>query len=359
VAVSTTSYPRFADDFAGRFVSGAVERLRERGLQVDVVAPGVYRDFGLAYDGRGLMANVRRRPWIAPLLVVSMVRALRRTARTADLVHAHWFAGGLVALFARAPFVVTLHGTISGGFLDDFRLTRKHPRLVRAVLNRARSVICVSEALAESARAAGVRNVVFIPNGVDVPARVGRESEPLEVFYTGRLSPEKGIAELVEATKGMNLVVSGDGPLRHLVPSTLGFLSREELERRFRSAAVVVCPSLSEGFGVVCAEAMARGKAVVASATGGLLGLVEHERTGLLVPPGDPVALRAAIERLLADVELRRRLGRAARTKAAAFCAWERVVDATLEVYAAAGLPEQAEAGVPSEPALLQRAAAG
>ncbi len=68
---------------------------------------------------------------------------------------------------------------------------------------------------------------------------------------------------------------------------------------------IVVCPSRREGYGVVAREAMAHGRPVVASAVGGLLDAVEHERTGLLVPPGDAAALRAAIERLLADATLR------------------------------------------------------
>jgi glycosyltransferase involved in cell wall biosynthesis len=333
IAVFTTSYPRHEDDFAGRFVSDAVTRLRERGVQIEVVHPGVFGSFGLDYDGGGIVRAVKRRPWVAPLLLGSMVRALRAAARDADLVHAHWLAGGLVALLARKPFVLTLHGSISGGLLDDFKLLRRAPWLVRPVLNRARAVLCVSEALTDAARAAGARNAVFVPNGVEIPAEVGSEAEPLQVFYTGRLSPEKGIYELAAATEGMNLVVCGDGPLRHLVPQTRGFVSREELDRRFRAASVVVCPSRSEGFGVVCAEAMAHGKPVVASAVGGLVGLVQDGETGLLVPPGDPVALRGAIERLLADAPLRARLGRAARARITALCSWETVVEATLDAY--------------------------
>ena len=343
VAVFTTSYPRHDDDFAGRFVSDAVTRLRERGVEVEVVAPGTYREFGLRYDGGGIVRALKRRPWLIPLLAVSMVRALRRAAKDADLVHAHWLAGGVVAALSGKPFVVTLHGTISGGLLDDFKLCARAPWLVRMVLRRARVVICVSEALAEAARKTGARDVVFVPNGIEYPAEAGLEAEPLEVFYTGRLSPEKGIAQLAEATKGLNLVVCGDGPLRPLVPQALGFVSREELARRFARAAVVVCPSLSEGFGVVCGEAMAHGKPVVASAVGGLANLVIDEETGLLVPPGDTAALRAAIDRLLADSQARLRMGGAARERIAASYSWERVTARTLAAYARATRPERRE----------------
>lgn len=333
LAVFTTSYPRHADDFAGRFVSDAVDRLRALGHDVDVVKPGVYRDFGFACDGRGIMSNVRRRPWLAPLLFLSMVRALRAASKDADLVHAHWLPGGLVAAFCGKPFVVTLHGSISGGFLDDFHLCERHPRLVRAVLCRASAVICVSEALTESARKAGVANAVFIPNGIGIPEIVVEEARPLEVFYTGRLSPEKGVQDLVRAADGLNLVVCGDGPLRELVPQTHGFVSRDELERHFEDAAIVVVPSRAEGFGVVCGEAMAHGKPVVACATGGLVNLVRHDETGLLVEPGDVDGLRAAIDLLLGDPELRRRLGTAARQRIVDHYSWQSVIARTLDVY--------------------------
>jgi glycogen synthase len=346
LAVFTTSYPRDADDFAGRFVSDAVDRLRALGHEVEVVKPGVYRDFGFACDGRGIMSNVRRRPWLAPLLFLSMVRALRRAARGADLVHAHWLPGGLVAACSGKPFVVTLHGSISGGFLDDFRLCERHPRLVRAVLRRASAVICVSEALLESARKAGIANAVFIPNGIGIPETVAEEARPLEVFYTGRLSPEKGVQDLVRAAEGLNLVVCGDGPLRDLVPQSRGFVPRDELERRFEDAAIVVVPSRAEGFGVVCGEAMAHGKPVVACATGGLVNLVRHNETGLLVEPGDVAGLRAAIDLLLDDPVLRRRLGAAARQRIVDHYSWESVIARTLDVY---------EQSVPSAPPRRRR----
>src|SRR5919202_971346 len=105
VAVFTTSYPRSADDFSGRFVRGTVENLRARGLEVEVVGPGSYREFGLTRNnGAGLIGNLKRRPWLAPVVLVSMILALRRAAKTADLVHANWLAGAVVAAFAGKPF---------------------------------------------------------------------------------------------------------------------------------------------------------------------------------------------------------------------------------------------------------------
>jgi glycosyltransferase involved in cell wall biosynthesis len=329
VVVLTSSYPRHDGDFAGRFVADAVAQLRARGLEVEVVHPG------LPADGGGLVRTLRRRPWLALTLFVSLVRRLRAAARDADLVHAHWLAGAAVARFSGRPFVVTLHGTGSAGRLSDLSLAARAPRLVRFLLRPARAVICVSDVLAETMRSIGVDHARSIPNGVDLPSARLEESEEPFVLYAGRLSPEKGIGELVEATRGMRLVVAGDGPLRTLVPDALGFVSHDELEHLYDRAAVVVLPSYREGLPICVLEAMAHGRPVVATTVGGIPQLVEDGRTGLLVEPGDAEGLRIALERLLSDAALRRRMGRAARARVQRMCSWERVTDETLAAYAA------------------------
>jgi D-inositol-3-phosphate glycosyltransferase len=192
----------------------------------------------------------------------------------------------------------------------------------------------VSSAIAAAARELGAGDVRVVPNGVDLPAEPGREAEPPQILYAGRLSKEKGVHELVEAARGLPLVVAGDGPLRTRVPNARGFVSRDELERLYRHAAIVVCPSRREGFGVTCLEAMAYAKPVVASAVGGLRDLVVDGQTGVLVPPRDPPALRAALQGLLQDPDRRMQLGAAGRERARELFSWDRVVDATLAVYA-------------------------
>jgi glycosyltransferase involved in cell wall biosynthesis len=328
VVVLTTSYPRNPGDVAGAFVRDAVEELRCAGADVEVVSPASFRHFGIAY-GNGVAANLRRAPWrllLLPAFLAGFVRAARRAARDADLVHAHWLPTGLVGLATRKPLVVQVWGT-------DIELARRVPPLARRVLRRARLVIAPSTVLAEEARRLGAEDVRVIPSGVDLPARVADEAEPPEVLYAGRLSPEKGVRELVAAADGIPLVVAGDGPLRDEVPGALGFVPHDELERLYERAAVVACPSRREGFGVVCAEAMAYGRPVVAGDVGGLRDLVVHEETGLLVPPGDVEALRTALHRLLGDADLRRRFGEAGRARIAEHFTWQRFGDETLRAY--------------------------
>ena len=331
VVVLTTSYPRGPEDVAGVFVRDAVEHLRLAGVDVDVVSPATFRHFGLAY-GHGIVGNLRRRPWLVlaiPLFLLSFVRAARRAARGADLVHAHWLPSAVPALATRRPFVVQLWGT-------DVELALRVKWIARLALRRARLVICASEALAAAARALGAQDVRVVANGVSVPDEVGGPSDPPHVLFAGRLSEEKGILELLAATEGIPRVIVGDGPLRDAVPDAAGFVSPDSLGPFFERASVVVCPSRREGYGVVAREAMAYGRPVVATAVGGLLDAVDDGITGLLVPPRDVPALRLAIERLLADAELRRRLGEAARASARVRFSWAASTSATIEAYRAA-----------------------
>jgi glycosyltransferase involved in cell wall biosynthesis len=314
-------------------VADLVEKLRERGVEITVVGPDTYRGFGV---DSGVVAGFRRRPWVAPLVLASMGRALRRAAKDADLVHVHWLASMLVAPVARKPIVLTLHGSGTAGRFEDLNVMARTPRLAGALLRRARVVIGVSEQLTEAAYGVGARDARWIPNGVELPPEVGDEADSPEVLFVGRLAEEKGIRELAQATEGLNLVVAGDGPLRDLVPNSLGFVPHEEAQRLIGRAAVVVLPSHREGLPMVLLESMAHGRAIVATPVGGIPSLVEDGVTGLLVSRGDAQALREAITRLLENPELRRKLGAAARARVQDVASWDRVVDETLAAYEAA-----------------------
>lgn len=313
ILVLTTSYPRHPDDVAGTFVRDGVEALRAGGVEARVVSPASFRDFGIAY-GDGIVNNLRRAPWkvlLLPLFLLSFTVAARRAGRHVDVVHAHWLPSALPALATGRPIVLQLWGS-------DVALARHVRPLARWLVRRAQVVVCASSALADGARALGARDVRVIPSPVAVPEAVGEPDEPPHVLYAGRLSEEKGVRELAGAARGLPLVVVGDGPLRGLFPAAVGFVPPHALGAYYERAAVVVVPSRREGYGMVAREAMAYGRPVVATAVGGLVDAVEDGVTGVLVPPGDTHALRAALERLLGDAELRAALGGAARDRARA-----------------------------------------
>lgn len=329
VCVLTTSYPRGPGDVAGVFVREAVEHLQGAGLEVTVVSPATFRHFGLAY-GHGIVGNLRRRPWkalLVPAFLVSYALAARRAARDADVVHAHWLPSALPSLATRRPFVVQVWGT-------DIELLRRAPRAFGWLLRRAQLVLCPSRDLAGTV--SRFAEVWLVTPGVEIPESVPAPEDPPHVLFAGRLSEEKGFLEFLEASAGLRRVIVGDGPLRSRAPEGVGFVPRRDLGAYYERAAVVVCPSRREGYGVVAREAMAYGRPVVATAAGGLADAVEHEVTGLVVPPRDPSALRAALERLLADSDLRDRLGAAGRDVASVEFRWEQATANTLRAYQAA-----------------------
>ena len=308
VAVLTTSYPRHADDVAGTFVRDTVEALRATGVEVRVVSPAGFRHYGIAY-GDGIVNNLRAAPWrlfALPLFLLGFARAARRASRGADVVHAHWLPSALPALATGKPVVLQLWGS-------DVALARRVRPLARLLVRRARVVVVASTALADDARSLGGSDVRVVPNGVRVPTRVGAPDEPPHVLYAGRLSEEKGVRELARAAEGLPLVVVGDGPLRSLFPQATGLVPPREVGGFYERAAIVVVPSRREGYGVAAREAMAYGRAVVATRVGGLVDAGEDGVPGVLVPPGDVAALRRALEELLADGARRKALGAAAR----------------------------------------------
>jgi glycosyltransferase involved in cell wall biosynthesis len=310
VVVLTTSYPRDADDVAGRFIASSVEGVRAQGVDVDVVSPATFPDFGLAYGG-GIAQNLRSAPWklaFVPAFMAAYMRAARKAAHDADLVHAHWIPSAIAARATGKPYVLQVWGT-------DIELAHRMPRLVRPLLRGARAVIAASAYLEAEARSLGAQDVRVVPFGVEIPATVGEPAEPPHVLFAGRLSKEKGILEFVEATNRLNRVIVGDGPLRASAPDSVGFVPPDGMAAYFERAAVVCVPSRREGYGFVAREAMAYGRPVVATRVGGLADLGEG---ATLVPPRDVDALRRALDGLLRDPGRAARLGASGRVAAAA-----------------------------------------
>jgi glycosyltransferase involved in cell wall biosynthesis len=283
---------------------------RERWGDVDVIrfryAPRRLEVF--AYSG-AMHRDVRTwRVLLLPLFLAGYVRAVRRHSGAADVVHAHWWIpSGLVAVVAArrrvAVVAVHLHGT-------DAAIARGPLRPLAAwVLRRASVVLAASPLLASWAKdVAGVDAVVApMPLGVD---RVPSPTPPPPdgpVLAVGRLVPEKGFDVLIRAVAetGDRLVVVGDGDigpaLDSLTRSTnadvtfAGSVDPTELARDYAAARVVAVPSRREGFGMVAAEALAAGRAVVGTRVGGLPDLVTNGVTGTLVAPDDVAALVDAL----------------------------------------------------------------
>jgi glycosyltransferase involved in cell wall biosynthesis len=216
-------------------------------------------------------------------------------------------------------------------------------------------VVANSEATRRSLVAAGINPVRVVWNGV--PPRSARPplSPPPTVVFAGRLVREKGVDVLLRAFAKVatrlpdaRLRLIGDGPergrLSELVDrlglasrvEMLGHLSRADMERHCSAAWVQAVPSRwAEPFGLVAAEAMMRGTATIASASGGLAELIQDGRTGLLAPPDDVDTLAVLLLRLLGDRELAHQLGMAGRAFAREHLSQAACVDRFVELYRA------------------------
>lgn len=166
--------------------------------------------------------------------------------------------------------------------------------------------------------------VRFVPNGVDLAELAPAPTLGSKFVFAGRLAKEKGIANLLDAiarTARAELVVAGDGPLAEELRlragrdapgrvTFVGTLERADVLRLVRDARALVLPSTwYENAPMSALEALGLGVPVIGSRIGGIPEMVREGESGLLVPPEDPAALAAAIDRLDADPELARRLG--------------------------------------------------
>jgi glycosyltransferase involved in cell wall biosynthesis len=257
-----------------------------------------------------------------------------------DIVHCHSrrgadVLGGLAASFADVPAVVSR------------RVDNTEMRLVAALRYRPfRKVIAISEAIARELRERGVEDdrLAIIRSAVDVGrferrgdcgrfrAEYGVPDSALLIAAAGQLIPRKGHRYLLQAAAELGathgefrVLVFGEGYLHNQLQAqaeSLGISDivtlagfRDDLDDYVGCFDVFVHPALAEGLGVAALKAAAAGVPVVGFEAGGLVEAVEHGVTGILVPPEDVGALRAAMAGLMDDPVLRDRLGRAGRKR--------------------------------------------
>lgn len=295
--------------------------------------------------------------------------ALRRLAalvraRGPALVQSHGARSNFYARLACRLAGGSVHIATVHNALRDYPVSAPRRALYRALdrwtVPLSARVVCVAGALA---REYGSRAVV-IPNGVELerfdPARVGgapgRERWGLGaapvVGFIGRLTPQKdpetflrALARLRPLVPGVRALVVGDGPLRGRLEAqahALGLAdvcrftgAREDVPELLAAMDVFVLSSVSEGFPFAVLEAMAMGRAVVATAVSGVDELIEPGVSGLLVAPRDPAALAQAVAEVLRAPDRRAAFGRAARERVRARFSADRMVGELETLWAA------------------------
>jgi glycosyltransferase involved in cell wall biosynthesis len=358
--------PRFPPDIGGleTYVGWVAEALHATtGCEVTVITTGTsprthqesYR--GIPVIRLGTWGKVSNTP-INPF----WWRQVRRLIASldVDVVNAHAPVPGLAdiaAFTSPVPVVLTYHSgsLVKGSATIDVLLRAYERRVLPRVFDRAADLIAVSPV--SMAHATG--RAQLIPPGVDVelfspPA--GDEVRGQRVLYVGRV-------ERTSRWKGLQVLVDSLVPLRNLVPDVRldvvgdgddvrdlkaraerlgvahcidwhGKVEHAELPHYYQRAGVTVLPSLteSESFGMTLVEAMASGCPVVGSDVGGIPFVVRHGVEGLLVPPGDPDALAAALGGVLTDSDRAAALGEAGRGAALSRWDWALQRDRTIQV---------------------------
>ncbi len=392
VLMVTSSYPRFPGDVIAPFIEEIARGVAGAGHAVDVILPHhpelrrgrgePVRFFPYRYAPRdawslwgyaqSLESDVRVRRGVyllAPLVALALRGALsaRLRAERYDVVHAHWLVpnAAMIAGIPRArgvPLVVSLHGS------DVFLAERLWPArvLARAALRAAGAITACSVDLQERALRLGSppERTRLVPYGVDlqafapreapaaVRARLGVPEGRLFVLALGRLVEKKGFSGLLDAaarTAGVHLVIAGAGDLKGeleaqaralgLAVSFPGALDRAAVAAALSAADVVAVPSVRDragnvdGLPNVLLEALAAGRAVVATRVAGIPDVIRDGENGLLVSERDPAELAAALERLAREPATRARLGGAARRTAEETLTWGAAVRAFCETY--------------------------
>ena len=293
----------------------------------------------------------------SPRLARDVVRAVR--AEKPDLLHTHLVHadvyGSIASRVTGVPCVSTRHN-------DDRYLLGPFRFVDRAFARRARRLIAISDAVRRFLERAGhdPRKLTTIRYGLDelpaapsspTPAEAGVPDGAPLALAVGRLIEQKDHATLLRAFARVRerhpearLAILGGGPLeaetRQLAVSlgldgAVALPGRTEIRDWLERADVFVHTSRWEGFGIVLLEAMLAGLPIVATAVSAVPEVVADGKTGALVPPGDVDAVARELDALLADPELRRRLGEAGRERARREFSVDRMAERTLDVYGA------------------------
>ncbi|HWF53393.1 MAG TPA: glycosyltransferase family 4 protein [Solirubrobacteraceae bacterium] len=334
-----------------------VELVTSRFAYGATAAPDGYRLTERFYrHARGVPGSALRRATKLAEHVPDML-ALRRAARSADVVHFQWLDVPWLdgALLPPRPTVLTAHDLLPreprpGQAAAQRRLLRAVDAVIaHSEYGRARLVdgLGIDPDKVHVIRHGAFEHLTRLPAPAPLPPELAGAERPVALFF-GLLRPYKGLDTLLRAWRVLDaeaeLWVVGRpmmdlAPLRALATETVRFVPRfvadEELPALFRGADLIVLPyARTERFDMsgVIAAALAFGKPVVVSEIG---GFSELRSTGAvsLVPPGDATALAVALRELLGDGALRARMSAAATTAAAGPYSWDRAGADTIALY--------------------------
>ena len=333
----------------GRHVRTVVDALTARQHDVTVIAPAT-DDVAFGFSSAGARFVAAPVGAGSPRAVARVRSVLVANCREVDVVHVHGVRAAASLLHLHSvPIVATWHNAPIGS-----KPRRSiHAGLERAAARAARVTICASEDLVERARRAGARDARFVPVVAPlapvIATRPDQETPPGYFLAIARLAAQKRLDVLIRAAAGWadepgrpRVLIAGDGPLRGELSAQaltarapIEFLGqRDDVTALLAGARAVVLVSDWEARPLALQEALRAGVPVVATAVGGVPGLLAG--AGVLIPPGDPAALRKALDEISVDAKLRARLAAASLVRAGQLPGAEDMIDELLGIYAAA-----------------------
>ena len=383
VCLIGSTYPRSHDDNAVPWLRETVKRLRNRGHEVTILAPSYKglptheidgtevvrfryapKKWEILTHEEGAPHRIRKKAFqllTVPYLIsgtISLLLLCRK--KKFDLLNIHWpFPHNLMGVVAKVFFQIPIVSTFHGAELAMAKQKKWVARILRKTLNYSEEITCNSSHTYNQIQALCGRKSHIIPYGSTVEAKdnSGEENQVPIILFTGRHIQRKGVEYLIKAMPHIldqtpaRLVVAGDGEYRktweqlskslnleQYVQFT-GFVSNRELEELYRKCDAYVLPAIhddqgdTEGLGVVLVEALMHKKPVVASQVGGIVDIIKHEETGLLVQEKDEQGLAQSIVRLLNEKDFAKELGKKGFEYARWQFDWDRIVSRLEGIY--------------------------
>lgn len=380
--VTTSVLPRWEGDATPPFVLNLCRDLADAGCRITLLAPHskgakfheevngltirrypylwplryqtICYEGGMLVRGRGHALRKLQIPALALAQYIATMRALQ--AAPYSLLHAHsllpqgWIAG--IAAQSRLPLVISSHGA------DVFLLPPKWDPLLRRAVARADALIANSSATAKRLHALGaspekIHRIPATPNYPDPDYPIHAAPEIPTLLFAGRLIPEKGPDLLLEAMPAIlqripacRLRIAGDGALRESLQKRTaelgladrvtftGWLPPDALRAEMAGASLLVAPSrMIEGQNLVVTEALSVGCPVATTPRGGVLDLIQNEKTGIVIPESRAESIAKIVGPLLLAGESLGKLGRQGYQHFNRYYSRKKITRATLDLY--------------------------
>jgi glycosyltransferase involved in cell wall biosynthesis len=383
VLIIGSVYPRHPQDNEVPWLRQSVHHLRQQNIAVQVLAPswkGLHthtidnctihrfryapKSLETLTHDEGAPNKMAAKPWLQLLAIPYILSGILKTIALQhkykfDVFHVHWpFPHGLIALPAKwifgVPMVLNFHGA-------SLLLMQKKPwiaPIMRFIISKAKFVLANSSFTAQKIQAVQQVPVQLSPYGTTLSVHspnkpASNTNKPFTILFVGRHIERKGIPFLMQATAlcgpGVQLRIVGDGDQTNALKQQAqqlkcdivftGPISPAQLTQEYQNADVFVLPAIvdsrgdTEGLGVVLIEALCFGLPVIASNVGGIPDVIIHQKTGLLVPPGDTQALASALQTIQSNPALRTTLLEGAQEHIHSFFNWDVITHQIITTY--------------------------